>query len=240
MNLGEVCPGTYQRRYYRLQSDGTDSSGNGGTLSNLNSVSFVNSGRFAGGADFGSAAANKALYSTTYPFSTATPDNVSIAYWVKLNVTTDTTVLRCVDINATGTSTGLRILSGYRIESGNLIFQTLVQATSNRVAEINVGSANTTQWYYVLSRLFLNQPGRISAVINVNNGIPVTTGDIAKTNLRCQLNPTYRLVIGNGTNSTAAQVLAVIDEVILIEDNIFTQILPQRQYYTQAKGAFCI
>lgn len=236
MILGEICP-SYQTRYYRLQSDGTDSSGNGGTLTNLNSVSFTQDGRFGSAADFGSSAANKALYSTTYPFSVSNPDNVSIGLWIKLNDTTDTTLLRIVDINASGTTTGLRIVAGYRIASGELIFQCLMQATTNQTVEINVGTANTTDWYYVLCRK-RRSAGTIYSVINVNNSDAVQSTGVGNGDARCNLNPTYRLVVGNGTNSTAVQVLAVVDEVFLFESNIISDTLPQRQYYTYANGMF--
>jgi hypothetical protein len=239
MNLGEICPGTYITRYYRLQSDGTDSSGNGGTLTNLNSVSFTQLGKFASGADFGSSAANKALYSTTYPFSVSNPSDVSIGLWIKLNDTTDTTLLRIVDVNASGTTTGLRLVAGYRISGGDLIFQSFLQATVNQVAEINVGAANTNTWYYFLCRK-RTSAGTIFSVVNINNSAASQSAGTASGNARCNLNPTYRLVIGNGTNSTAVQVLAVVDEVFLFESNIISNVLPQRQYYTQAKGRFCI
>ena len=132
--------------YYRLESDGTDSSSNGYNLSSQNSPTHA-TGRFGNGVDLEASSTQAYNYSTN-PNNLQITGDLSISCWIKLET-----------INTTQTIT--RIGAASELESGNVLYSLRVNS-SNQLdvyweydAGVNEPSITSTktlisgQWYYI-------------------------------------------------------------------------------------------
>jgi hypothetical protein len=230
MSLGEI-PGGNLRAYYKLENV-NDSSGNGFTLTNNNSVGFAQ-GKFTNGADFGSSGTNKGLTRATLILSSKTPSVLSVSFWWKLNSTADTAVRLFFSINTdVSTAAGGELFQvRYSITGGVMNIE--VRNGNTSVASINV--TPDTNWHFIrcvrtsdnANRFIMSYDTIATAVANKASFSGATAGN----------------AFGNGPGLTT-QLLGMMDQIIIseslyTEDNT-TGRSNRYKYYTQAKGRFAI
>lgn len=112
MALGEFLPGNGIVALYHLENV-NDSSSNGITLTNNNSVGF-NQAKFSNGADFGSSNTNKSL--TVANDLTIRGGSVTFSFWVKLNAEISSGIWGLLSQKDAGVFTGHFI--DYQFNSG--------------------------------------------------------------------------------------------------------------------------
>jgi hypothetical protein len=232
MALGEI-PGGNLRAYYKLENE-NDSSGNGLTLTNNNSVTFT-SGKFNNGANFGSSGTNKGLTTTTNPLSTTTIYPFHIIFSFKLNNTTSTnTNATVIALNTdTATTGGLNVFVRYSISAGNITMTANRQSTiANASASVvfPVDSINHVVFIRVYDIMSIGiTVDRIYNAANIGSGVDRSSigGNV--------------MSIGNNRGLTSSAWMT-IDELIIDEDLYSLEIAgfnPKRgKYYTQYKGYF--
>jgi len=228
--LGEIPQSATLRGYYHLE-DVNDSSGNGRNLTNQNSVSFA-VGKFTNGADFGSSGTNKGLTYGSNIFSAGQPTDISFSFWFKLNDTTTSNanarLFEVVTVN--NSASGLRVLGFYNISAGNITFTLLNSSTTGNISTTRTITADSN-WHAVLMR---RAAGNLA--INIDMGTITTIAHGTATT--SGITVTYPFVIGNNS-PLATQAWGMFDEFIVMESN-FSPGLGYFQYYTQARGRFCI
>jgi hypothetical protein len=225
--LGEIPPSSVLKVYYHLESDGTDSSGNAFTLSNVNSPSFT-AGKFSGAVDFGTTGTNKALRNTSYPISLQ-PSSFSVNFWFKLNTTSDTGYLRMFQITtATSSATGIIIYVEYTIVGGSM---TIRGRYGN--AQPTITLTPDTNWHMISLRSYSSTS---STTIQIDEGQKTDTGRGNGFS-----GGTVGTLIGNNPGLTL-QAFVKVDEFFIHESNFMAvaNIGNRYRYYTQAKGRFCI
>jgi hypothetical protein len=238
MALGEI-PGGNLRAYYKLEGL-TDSSGNGLTLTNNNSVAF-GSGKFKDAADAGSSGTNKALTYGANIFSSLNPVDSVMMFWFKLNSTA--TVSNRVIINVTtktnSPTTGMNYALLYSISGSTLTFTLSRNVQPSGAQSISINITADTEWHHVLIG-FLNS-SRLR--ITIDNKF-ISSSLNAASDRSNTLDPAIFLSALN-TRALTAQSLAMMDELI-IDENLYADdgstpfTGPRYRYYTQAKGRFCI
>jgi hypothetical protein len=222
MSLGEIIAGPTPKAYYRLESDGTDSSGNGKTLTANNSPTF-GAGRFNGGVDFGSTGTNKGV-TASIDILGSVPNEAEISFWFKLNNTSSgNTNARFFSLNRTN----LTWTSVYNFSGSNIVVRSLIsRLTTNSIADITIPA--DTNWHFVRSIKIGSE-----VLQSVDNSQLVNGGGVGALG-----NPgVNQFGIGNQV-ALNQQAWAVIDEVIVRTPNNSGQ--ENFRYYTQAKGRFCI
>ncbi len=225
MGLGEVgAYGTSLKAYYRLESDGTDSSGNGKTLTANNSPTFgTGTGRFNGGVDFGSSGTNQGV-TASIDILGSVPSDAEVSFWFKLNNTSSgNTNARFFSLNRTGLSWTCL----YNFSGSNIVIRSLIaRATTNSIADITIPA--DTNWHFVRSL-------KISSEVrqSVDNSETVNGGGTGALS-----NPgVNQFGIGNIVALTQ-EAWCVIDEVIVrVPNNSGAE---NFRYYTNAKWGLCI
>lgn len=233
MQLGEIPERTSMRCYYHLEGL-DDSSGNGRTLTNQNTVVF-NPAKFSLGADFGSSGTNKVLSLSANPMSSLTYANATFSFWVKFNsVSNPTAGSGYFFVLATRVTSGAgaaRCFFNYNVSAGNFNINAVIKlATGDATASYSI-PVNTTNWYN-----FIFVKSNTTTAILYVNGVQVATdtGSGADT---INVNSLCTLAIGNiGHTAFANQGWHIMDEFI-IEQRIWSA-SEIRKYYTQGLGRF--
>jgi hypothetical protein len=237
MALGEI-PGGNLRAYYKLENE-NDSSGNGLTLTNNNSVTF-GPAKFSNGADFGSSGTDKGLTYGANILSSEVVTNLFISFWMKLNSTSNFTGRKNPIVLSTKTSgtDGTIFAIDYEISGGNLsiVGRRNIQPSGSAIVTLNCGAVNSN-WNY-----FTYQREGNAQRLSFNRSIFASASNAA-TDRSNTFNPTIFLSIGND-RALSSQVFAQIDEVI-ISEQLYTEAdatdkSQRMKYYTQSKGRFCI
>lgn len=237
MGLGEIpiASGTL-RAYYRL-SDATDTTSLGFNLTNNNSVAFVNTGKFASAADFGTTGTNKGLTYGSSIFNAASPDLVYFSFWYKLNSTADVTGKFFFNITSnTAATTGRQYSCQYTITSNFITIDATRRIVGPSLINVTVGFTADTNWHNV--QIFYDSTNSIFE-IRVDEKY-WNTSTSTSTGASLLINPTVYAAIGN-TRSLNQQVYAQMDEFIVSEDTNLASSTSKgyrRRYYTQAKGYF--
>lgn len=226
MGLGEIPAGNL-RAYYKLENV-NDSSGNGFTLTNNNSVPF-NAGKFSNAADFGTSGTNKGLSTTSVVTSIEAPTNLVFSFWFKFNntsTTNSTAIIFSLNTDVSSAAGGILFNLRYSFNIGVVTLNLRLNRTTVGDCEalFNVDS----EWHHILCT---KSGSDIS--INVDNNRYVDSGTAGGG----FSGVTTGLVIGNNSALTA-QGWVSVDEFI-IEEAIWNA-SKLNKYYTQAKGRFGI
>jgi hypothetical protein len=236
--LGEIPAGTHLKAYWKLESDGTDSSGNAFDLTNNNSVSF-NQSKFSNGADFGSSGTNKGLTNTGYPTSLR-PIDLQLNIWFKLNSTANITARRLFQMTSSTTYAGGGVLFylEYNITNGVLTF------TGRMYGQFASISPPLDTDYHFISLRYYNVSGTRTLTVQMDERLGSTYNNTSTaTGTPNFTGATVGTVIGNNQGLTI-QAFAKIDECFLREDQFFRSTGDasgnRYRYFTQAKGRFCI
>jgi len=224
--LGEIPAGTNLPVYFHLENT-TDSSGNGFTLTNHNTVTF-GTGRFTNAADFGSSGTNKAL-ECTEPFGGAMPSLIDIHFWFKLNSTANFGTPKRFFVLSRSSASGYLIYCEYTIVLGVLnLFCVLTNNTPGTATATTTITADTS-WHYLRCGRNAREP-----FIRVDNKPTVSAGG---TGTGDRAGASNTLTIGNN-NAKTTQCFAMIDE-FFISNPAYDQGQLYR-YYQQARYGFCV
>jgi hypothetical protein len=229
--LGEIPPSATLRGYWKLE-DVNDSSGNGFTLTNQNTVSFI-TGKFTNCAQFTNGTSNKGLTLATNPLTSLEPTNISFSFWFRLNNTTSSiTNARIFEIVTANNNAGaIRLICYYNISGGNITF-TVLTATTGGNRTITLTIPTDSNWHAILVR-------KVSDTIAINVDVINAAAGGIPDRTTAGLTATYPFVIGNNAFGLVTQCYADIDEFFIREDD-FSPPNGYYNYYTQARGRFCI
>lgn len=231
MSLGELPVRTSMRGYWKLE-DENDSSGNGLTLTNRNTVTF-SAGKFNNASDFGSSGTNKGLTLSSNPTSGNKPQSLTFSCWFKLNTTGSANgSARFFELlTNTGTPSSGSLINGYyNITGGTLHLTCAVRYTTTSATSIKTGLTLDLNWHsFIFTRNGVN-------TLLYYDGLAIGT-NTAGVGTEQGIAGTYNFTIGNNRFLTASA-WAKIDDFIL-EERIWSasEIV---KYYTQAKGRFAI
>lgn len=135
------------KAYYRMESGAltTDSSGNGKTLTNVNSVAD-GTGVFGGAADLGAANSSKLL--KILENLSYLGGAYSISFWAKLNAEIASSSWRLIEITENTTKTSIFVQYNYNAGTRQLYFDRLKAAVIDQAFtySITLGTAN---WYQI-------------------------------------------------------------------------------------------
>jgi hypothetical protein len=242
MSFGEVIPTTWHKGIYKLETDGTDSSGNGNTLPGLNTPNFTVARFGAGGMTGGTSGINRGLRHTTLNLSGgAACSSFQVTMWFKLNTTTITTNSCFYMINANGGSTRQYEMFGLgNISGGNLTIQNVLSTTTTpTIATVTVPA--DLNWHFL----------SFTADIGSGDGAPTGTHlvSLSYDGLPHSSNPSKTVSgpagnavsIGNHATSSTLQMWGTFDQVTINTTVVKRLNLFQIQNkQAQARGMFCI
>ena len=135
------------KAYYRMEAGAltTDSSGNGKTLTNVNTVAD-GTGVFRGAADFGAANSSKLLkILETLSYLGGV---YSISFWVKLNAEIGSGNWRLVEITENTTKTSIFVQYNYNAGTRQLYFDRLKATVVDQAFTYNI-TLGTANWYHI-------------------------------------------------------------------------------------------
>ena len=227
MGLGEIPARTSMRGYWHLE-DVSDASGNGNTLTNVNSVSF-SAGKFNNCAAFSVAQNSKALVRTSNILSALNVANFTVSFWFKLNSTANNNG-HINQIVSAFTGPGSAFIINYNIADGAFSLGAMnTLTTTNARAEYNpVSIPLTTEWLYVC----ITKVSTITVNMYINGSLVSTDTGVGT---EIPLTGTYNFTIGNHRASIGGfQMFASMDEYIL-EERIWS-LSEIRKYYSQGRG----
>jgi hypothetical protein len=218
--LGELPASATLNAYWKLENT-TDSSGNGFTLTNHNTVPF-NQGLFTNSADFGSSGTNKSLECANL---FTNQRGYEYWFWFTLNSTADFATPKRLFVHSRNAASpnGFNLICEYSISSG------VVTLTFGRASPASVTFTADINRHWV--RCGVRQDVDV-AFLKIDNKITISPGGAGTT-----AGATNTFTIGNNASRTT-QCFAKIDEFIVLPSTV--DIAPLNRYYTQAKGRFCI
>jgi hypothetical protein len=213
INTNKLKTDSNLKAYYRFESGAltTDSSSNGYTLTNNNTVA-EGTGKFGGGADQGTSNTTKS-FSILDSLGVAGTSSLSISFWIKLNteITTGTQTV-CTHLSNTGAD---RYFECYYDYNGGNIRLRLDPSNNGTTTAIVNGALGTTAWHHIVlirdvtagtSRIWVNNvPGATQA-----NG---TTGGGNTNKFSIGANPA-----GSGETSAIFDDLAVFNRALSAEE----------------------
>jgi hypothetical protein len=240
MALGQI-PGKALRAYYRLENV-SDSSGNGNTLTNNNSVGF-NTGRYSNAADFGTTGTNKGLTINSNIFSALNPSRFFISFWFKLeNVTHNTNATFFVCRSTEASTDGFQISCFYSVSGSDLTLTARrLRTGSPNSIDISVTLTINYKWNYcyVFHDSVANE---FRLLVQPKDAVRSSIGNSSAAANRSSVTSEGVLTsIGNNRTLTIS-IRGKMDEVIIDEN--FYPVLANRnerfKYYTHSVGKFVL
>lgn len=211
---------------YRL-SDVNDSSGNGNTLTNNNSVSFV-SGKFGNCADYGSSNTNKFLGRAG--ISSLNGDTqLTFSTWVNITSNPANNTIACwwFATKRSSASDGVYYQFGYRNDAGTLKLKMVRIGSSNQPIEFTT-TLSIGIWYHI-GYTFNGSTQKIYL-----NGNEVTSGSASGKGNISSFPSVFNLGMGRVSPEDA---LSGKQDETIYEEKVWTA-SDFKKYYTYAKGRF--
>lgn len=148
--LGGLIADANLKAYYRMEAGAltTDSSGQGKTLTNNNTVGEAD-GKYGGGADFGTANSNK--YFSIADKLGIDGGNYSVSCWVKLRteITVDGTIYQLVDQGGSTTDVYFHLMYQRAAGVNKMTMQRFKNGVGGQSANYNV-SLGTSAWHHIV------------------------------------------------------------------------------------------
>ena len=207
---------------YHLENT-TDSSGNGRTLTNNNSVAF-NAAKFSNGADFGASGNTKSLsIGSALGYSA----NITMSCWVKLNTEITSSYYVFLNLDHLTTRVAFRMYYDYNSGTRRLYFGRTKLGVADNLVLYNQ-TLGTTNWNH-----FLMTYDGSNCRVYMNGNL---FGTVASSGNGTFTSFTDNFSIGN--TKTTYQNGHIIDEVIV--ENRAWSASEIKKYYTFARGRFGI
>lgn len=237
MSFGEVIPSTWYFGMYKLETDGTDSSGNGNTLPGLNTPNFAVARFGAGGMDGGTSGINRGLRHTTLNISGGSSMTcIQVGMWFKLNATTITANSVFMMIQAAGGgSNNYETFALGTTSAGNLTVQ-LVLTTTTTAITASVTIVADLLWHYATFTVdFIGATGNHLVTVTIDGATSQGTANRTITSAGGS-----RVGLGNHTTSSTLQLWAMMDQVTLSRNGNRLNFFQLQNRYAQARGMFAI
>lgn len=237
MSFGEVIPSQWYFGVYKLETDGTDSSGNTNTLPGLNTPNFAVARFGAGGMDGGTSGINRGLRHTTLNISGGSSMTcIQVGMWFKLNTTTITTNSVFFMIQAVGGgSHNYETFALGTTSGGNLTIQ-LVLTTTTTAITASVTVPADLNWHYIIFTVDLISPTGLHLLTVTYDG----TTNQGTANRTVSSGGGNRIGIGNHTTSSTLQMWGMFDQVTISINTHRLDFFQLQNRYAQARGMFAI
>lgn len=211
---------------YHLENT-TDSSGNGNTLTNNNSVAF-NAAKFGNGADFGSSNSNKSLQILNNLGISNT--SITMSCWSKRNAEISTGIQTFFAHNDSTTRTKDYVYYDYNGGTRRLIFSHTKNFVGSADVVYNI-TLGTNNWYHLA---YVFDGTNVYAYLNgLYLGTASTTGNGTTQGHNSFAIGGLPNDNGTGFNNYSS---SIIDEVI-VENRVWSA-EEVKKYYTYASGRF--
>lgn len=194
--------------YYKLdESSGnaSDSSGNGYTLTNNNTVSFT-TGKISNGADFGASNSSKYFNHASLHGFTSPTQAMSLSVWVKITTAPSSGETQFIVSQFIGETTGGDWKIGYYNESGTL----KIRITNDGGGSLAYSTTLTTGTWYHIVGTFSGSNAAGSTKIYLN-GAEVASGNLYGTTNYSAFADSF--TIGANRNGSSVFFKGLIDEV---------------------------
>lgn len=234
MSFGEIIPSTWYDGVYKLESDGSDSSGNARDIATLNSPSFSVKRFGAGGMDLGTSGIDKGLRASSLDITGGTTATIyQVSMWFKLNTTSSLNTNACFFMiqHDHGGIDYRQMYSLANISGGNLVIDLILNLVTTP-AQATLTVVADTDWHYLSFLVDINT-GTCTIILDGKTASHTGTGGLISPGAN-------RVSIGNHVTSSTLQLWASFDQATISTHTHYLTAFGIQRHYAQARGMFCI